>query len=251
MQLVTCLNCENTFQGNFCPQCGQSAHEKRVDAHYFLHDIPHSIFHLEKGFFYTFIALFAKPGAMVSDYLAGRRMKYFRPIAYVVVISTFCTLLVQWMSKGMASIYLANNPNGILPHKEGFFAHYFSAFIFIMIPIVSLVTWLFFYKKRYNFWEHCLANTFIAAQLNVMQVLIYLFALLYVFFTHKMGGINIAVFIPVFMSVFLYLYGTVFGFLMSKEFRLRKLVIRLTLMNLILFFVYTIGFQVTGIMNPW
>lgn len=247
-----CKNCEQKYEGHYCPNCGQSSHEGRINAAYFLHDIPHSIFHVDKGFFYTLISLFTRPGKMLKEYLDGKRVKYFRPFAYVILMSTICTLLVKWLKAGMEWIYHHYNPGLEVPKPpEGFFNHYFSVFIFIMIPIASLVTFLFFRKKRYNFWEHFLVNTYIAAQLNIMQVLIYLVAFIVVLFTHRFNNLNFEAFIPFFMCGFLYIYGWVFGFLMSGGYKTGRLVLGLTLMNCILFFVYVSGFQLTGLMNPW
>lgn len=245
---TSCLNCGYSYSGNYCSQCGQSAHEGKIDAQYFLHDIPHSIFHIDKGFFHTLFALFIRPGKMIKDFLEGRRVKYFRPFAYVILMSTISTLLIKWIVSGIESVYKKTFPDVPVSHNENFFSHYFSVFIFLMIPIVSLVTYLFFRKNKYNFWEHCLANTFLAAQLNIMQVLIYLVSFIYLLITHKV--INTDIFIPIFMSGFLYLYGSTFGYLMSTGKKLGQLVVKLTLMNLVLFFIYTFGFQFAGLMKP-
>lgn len=244
-----CLNCEHPYSGKYCPECGQSAHEGRIDARYFLHDIPHSIFHIDKGFFYTLFSLFVRPGTMIRDFLEGRRVKYFKPFAYVILMSTISTLLTKWVVSGVEAIYKKNYPDIIIPHNQSFFSQYFSLFIFLMIPIVSTVTYLFFRKNRYNFWEHFLANTFLAAQLNIMQFLIYLVSFILLLITNKI--INTNFFVPIFMSVFLYLYGSVFGYLMNKDYKFRNLVLRLTLMNTVLFFIYTAGFQLAGLMQPW
>lgn len=131
MRAHNCKNCSLNFEGNYCPQCGQSAHEHRIDAKYILHDVPHSIFHVDQGFFYTLKSMFTRPGAMVQDFLEGKRVKYFRPLAYVVIMSAICTLLVkgiEWLIRKSAGV------DAVPTHDESFFKHYFSLFIFIMIP---------------------------------------------------------------------------------------------------------------------
>lgn len=252
MQAHHCKNCSFEFEGNYCPQCGQSAHEHRIDAGYILHDVPHSVFHVDEGFFYTLKSMFTRPGAMVRDFLEGKRAKYFRPLAYVVIMSAICTLIVkgiEWMIMNLVGA-------GAMPlHEENFFKHYFSFFIFVMIPFASLITWLTFYKKRYNYWEHFVANTYIAAQLNIMLVLINLVGLIVVFFTKKFTGIDFSIFITIFMSFFLYLYGNVFGYIfaptLTGKYKGLRITLILTLMNLLLFFLYVLGFNLTGIMEPW
>jgi hypothetical protein len=90
-----CKNCNSVFDGNFCPQCGQASNTHRINASYFLHDIPHSVFHVDKGFPYTFIQLIRRPARALDEYLAGRRVRYFRPLGYVLIMSAICALIVS------------------------------------------------------------------------------------------------------------------------------------------------------------
>ncbi|MGX5820682.1 DUF3667 domain-containing protein [Chitinophaga lutea] len=246
-----CKNCGTSAAGNFCPQCGQSYHEGRIDAHYFLHDIPHSIFHVDKGFFYTFRSLFTRPGQMIKDYLDGKRVKYFRPFGYVVIMSTICALLVKLISAGIVNTYVTYHPGYVAGERAGFFNHYFSVFVFLMIPFASGITWLFMRRGKYNYWEHFLINTYIAAQLNIMQVLVYLVGWMIMLVTHHFGNIDIGTYIPYFMTAFLFIYGSVFGYLMKDAYKTGWLVFRLIIMNTALFFLYFIAFQLTGTMKPW
>lgn len=252
MNVNVCKNCSFQFQGNYCPQCGQSSHEQRIDARYILHDVPHSIFHIDQGFFYTLKSMFTRPGAIIDEFLEGQRVKYFRPLAYVVIMSAICTLIV----KGLQWLMIKTAGTGAaVAQDESFFTHYFSLFIFIMIPFASLITWLTFYKKKYNYWEHFIANTYIAAQLNIMLVLINLVGLIVVIFTKKFTGIDFGIFIIIFMSFFLYLYGSVFGYIFGRspagKYKGLKMTLILTIMNLLLFFLYVAGFNLAGIMKPW
>lgn len=248
MQRHECKNCSEIFVGNYCPNCGQHAHEHRVNAHYFLHDIPHSVFHVDHGFFYTVKMLFTKPGQMVHDYLAGKRIRYFRPIGYVMVMTALSTLLVKfldWLTKK----FLASN-GIVMKQSDNFFEQYFSVFIFLMIPLASLVTWLFFARKKYNYWEHFLANTYIAAQLNIMWILMHLISLVTALVTSSEMSINYNFFLVFFLICFMYLYGSVFGFLMIPSVKNKtKLILKICLMNTVLSALYSYGFQITGLIN--
>jgi hypothetical protein len=148
MHTIECKNCNKHYQGKFCPVCAQPASTGRIDSHYFLHDIPHSVFHVDKGFPYTFASLFTRPAGMLKEYLAGRRVKYFRPFAYVVLMSAICTFLIAQLDKVTDSLYLSYHPGAKITEAHGFFQHYFSVFIFLLIPATALVTWLFFRKRQ-------------------------------------------------------------------------------------------------------
>lgn len=244
-----CLNCETNFKGNFCPNCGQSSHEHRINVHYFLHDIPHSVFHVDKGFFYTLRSMFTRPGRMVEDYLDGKRARYFRPFAYVLLMTTLCSIIIKglhlWMEKIDPSIVLASD------HSESFFAHYFNLFIFVMIPVSSLITWLTFIKDKYNYWEHFLANTYIAAQLNIMLVMINVINLIAIIFHMHVSLQSVIVFLILFMMAFLYLYGNVFGYLaaVDKKYKMWVIIAKLILMNFVLGYLYIYLMQVLGVFD--
>ena len=90
-----CKNCANKVVSNFCSFCGQANHTKRIDAHYIIHDIPHSVFHVDKGLPYTFIQLTTNPGKALLEYLKGKRVKFFKPFAYVIILSTISSLFLK------------------------------------------------------------------------------------------------------------------------------------------------------------
>lgn len=243
-----CLNCNTIVNDEYCSHCGQSSHEHRIDAHYFLHDIPHSVFHVDKGFFYTLKMMFSKPGKMIKEYLDGKRIIYFRPFAYVLLMTTICSLLIKGIHifiEKWSSTTLQN------PTQDHFFSKYFSVFIFIMIPIASIVTWITFYKNKYNFWEHFLANTYVAAQLNILILLINLVNLVGIMFKIQFSNYQNTLFIILFLSAFLYMYGSVFGFLMTNDRKNSKLVViaKIVVMNFVLALIYFGLMQYLGVIS--
>ncbi len=247
MQTITCKNCDHKYKGNFCPHCGQQSHTERIGIRYFLHDIPHSVFHVDKGLLFTLRSLFTHPGRMLESYMAGKRVKHFRPFAYVIIMSTICTLLIKWMEKATQSIFVKHNPGYSIAGGEHFFAQYISVLIFLMIPVLSLVTWLFYRRNKYNYWEHFLINTYMAAQLNIVLVLIKAYSLLKVSITHGSPEVNFTAFITFFMCY----YGFTFGYLMRPVTNNFPGFLRILVMNFFLAIVYSTGFSLTGIMEPW
>lgn len=252
MDEILCKNCATNFRGNFCPHCGQSAHEHRINASSIIHDIPHSVFHIDMGFFHTLIQLFKKPGLMLEEYISGKRVPYFRPMAYVVLLSAVSTILMKGISYASKTLFLKYNPNGIFPETSGFFSHYISVFIFLTIPITAFVTWLFFVRKKINYWEHVVINTYIAAQMNLILILIKLVGFFTIAITHQLSGIDMTVFLCIFISGLLYLYGAGYGFLMRDMYKKKwQLVLTLVFMNFVLANVFMNLFTYAGISNPW
>ncbi len=241
-----CLNCHHNFSGVFCPLCGQNVHEHRINAAYFLHDIPHSVFHIDKGLWYTFIQLMKRPGPASKEYLAGKRINHYRPFAYVIILSAFTSLVIHWIRKLIQYSYFRQTGQ-TLDWGEGFFTKYQSLFIFLMIPVVSLCTWLVFKKSRYNYWEHMLVNTYMAAQLNVLLIIMYIFSLCK-FLVMRNPSFNLTIFITGFM----FYYAFTFSRLIRGEgISGLQLGIRLGLMCFFLALVYATGMSFAGIMTPW
>jgi hypothetical protein len=244
MHATICKNCEKPLSGNYCGNCGQSAHVERIDTHYFLHDIPHSVFHVDKGFWFTFKSLFINPGKSLAEYLAGKRINHFRPFAYVLILSAIYVFLAPQIEmltekNAGASIFKARN-------ERPFFEKYISLLIFIQIPVLSLITWLSFKKAIYNYWEHFLINTYLAAQTNLLLLVIKIWGLLKV----STGGQPNTKFTFA-MFIFMFYYSFTFVKLMRSHYSRSNVFIRLLIMNTLLAFVYITAFSLSGIMTPW
>lgn len=167
----TCLNCSNRFDGKFCNECGQKAATHRFTIHEWLHEIPHSILHVDGGFFQTFKHLCLRPGNMIREYLDGRRKSYFSPFLYILI---WCGIFVVISS-------LFPKPAGEIPEvKDLMSAHayleakYYKPYIVATILPVSLASLLVFWRSGYYFAEHLVLNTFIIAQMIIGDIIIHL-----------------------------------------------------------------------------
>lgn len=236
MNSSACKNCNYNFQGNYCPQCGQSSSIHHIDLHYFLHDIPHSIFHIDKGFFYTLAQLSTRPGKMLMEYIAGKRVRHFSPIAFVVIMSTVTALLTALLKKYIAlQLQDGSGTKLQLLTKANLFTAYPSLLIFMMIPILSFITWLCFYNRRYNYWEHMLMNTYISAYLNVFLLLTLSIKIIGLAFQLNW---NINLFYMSFMFLFMAFYGFAFGEIMYTKKSMWLNIFLLCLMDTLLASVY-------------
>ena len=90
-----CLNCHNKYEGNYCPQCGQSAATQRFTVKSALsqtldvwgmgnRSLPRSVWHLV-----------TRPGQMIGDYLDGKRMPDFGPVKMLFVLCIFFALMLR------------------------------------------------------------------------------------------------------------------------------------------------------------
>jgi hypothetical protein len=88
-----CRNCGADATTTFCGSCGQKVEVKRLSLATLLHEIPHAIFHVDRGFFPTIAGLFTRPGEVVSEYLSGKRAKYFNPLTLLVICGSLCAAM--------------------------------------------------------------------------------------------------------------------------------------------------------------
>lgn len=191
MTTISCKNCGQKFKGNFCNHCGQSAHTHDLGMAYFWHEIQHGVFHIDKGILYTTRELFTRPGHAVKDYISGKRMKHFKPFAYLFILSSLYAVIAHYMKieillQGI-NIQLGQDIK-INTHDAAEFSrakeiiqsiyaflnwikdHYAYSNL-LSLPVFSLATYLSFRKNSYNYFIHLVLNTYIAGQRTVLFLL--------------------------------------------------------------------------------
>lgn len=85
---MRCKNCDNSINGNFCTLCGQNSKIERINLRNFLNELSSGIFQVNKGFFFTLKELFTRPGHSIREFIIGKRKNHFKPIAFVLTMST-------------------------------------------------------------------------------------------------------------------------------------------------------------------
>ena len=95
-----CLNCDEDYEGNYCPRCGQAANtgklgwnmvwEKVIDVwDVEQHSLPLTIWHL-----------IWRPGYLIRDYLDGRRQLYYSPVMLLIMLGVAITLIKMIPGEG-------------------------------------------------------------------------------------------------------------------------------------------------------
>lgn len=90
-----CKNCRNTFQGNYCPHCGQNRHTPRFTIRNAFQNILNGFFNIDHGFSRNLIELLYRPGYMIRDYLKGKRVHYYKPFQTLFVLAALYIMGVQ------------------------------------------------------------------------------------------------------------------------------------------------------------
>lgn len=180
--MTICKNCGNSFEGNYCNQCGQSAKTKRINHEFLWEDIEHGLFHYDKGIGYSLKKLFEKPGIVIYDYIEGKRVNHFRPISMVIIMATIYALIYHLLDLNHRSA-LDESSGAIL---ERVFEHYYW-FVVATLPIYALTTYILFKKTKYNFYEIIIFEAFKTSQ----RLGVHIIFLPVLYFVKDRSGFNI------------------------------------------------------------
>ena len=146
--LQTCKACGSSGAGNFCANCGQTFKTKRITLKGLLHDVFHFFTHLEKGFGYTAKQLAIAPGKMQREYVEGVRSRYQKPFSMFFICASVNALVRYWIFESLFKFYHWGNPI-----EANFFHQYMVLLYTILMPLIILITWLFFFNAKYNYAE--------------------------------------------------------------------------------------------------
>lgn len=180
VSVKTCPNCAGSLnsQDQFCSQCGQAAHLHRFNMPHVFHEFFHALTHADKGLLHLLAALAIRPGVVAREYvLEGKRKKYFNPFTFLAL-----SVGIVLFANSLFSPYTRPSPTTesvATRHYDteqqrqkmlGFVErrHKFMTFlekrgnivIFLAVPVIALVYWLFFRRTGVNYAEHLVAHVF-------------------------------------------------------------------------------------------
>ena len=223
---TNCLNCNEEITGNYCSTCSQSATTHRFSlSHVFQHDFIHGIFHIDKGFFYTIKELFTRPGHSIREYVQGKRARHFNYFTTIILLLTLGYFLKKWAKMDPAVLYEDKTMvTGLLKVQKDFS----KITAFLHIPIVALMSYLFFRKSKQNYTEHLVLNLYLLCGLLTISLFL---PLCTIFSVNKDFIVGVNYFLTgvtfLYLLIFYYQYFSVFGL---KKY---KLIIRVFLITVL------------------
>lgn len=111
LEIHACPNCDQEFQGYYCPSCGQSATEFDRPMGFVFYDFMGNFFSFDSRFFHTFRDLLLRPGFLTVEFFKGRRARYAPPLRIFIFLSFFLFLLLEiWTNKGLKQVLDAPLP---------------------------------------------------------------------------------------------------------------------------------------------
>src|SRR5258705_12680748 len=94
-----CKNCGGSLTNTqqFCPHCGQKSGIPRITTQSLVREFFQTILHAEKGIANLVRGLTTQPGIVVTEYVEGKRKKYFNPFSFLAICIGFMVLLNGWL----------------------------------------------------------------------------------------------------------------------------------------------------------
>lgn len=180
MHSINCLNCgSNLHPGQqFCKTCGQKADTHRLSLHEIGHDALHYFIHADKSIVTLLRQLAVRPGVVAREYVAGKRVKYFKPVNFFLIVGGILVFMTTYfhlandtaIKKIEQTAAHAKDPverKLLYPQVERTTnaTHYMSKYANVMnmlvTPLFAFILWLFYRKTGYSFIEHLVANMYI------------------------------------------------------------------------------------------
>ena len=170
---MKCKNCGEIVKEKYCGYCGQNSNITKIQLSSLLRDLSESVFQINRGFLFTLIELFARPGTTIRDFLNGKRVNYFKPISYLLILSTFYFLIAllvdqeTWMSDSIIGFYegaSSQTSKIAFPPLVTWFTQNYAYSSLLLIPVFSLASYLSFSKFGSNYLEHIVLNSYITGQ---------------------------------------------------------------------------------------
>ena len=163
-----CANCDVAVgEGQrFCGHCGQRMVRGRLTLREVGHDLVHAITHADHSIFSLIKELTLRPGVVASEYVAGKRKKYFGPFAFLFILvglASFVTLLsgVEWFAP-----VPGDNP------ARQFLQQHFNLVVLIQAPVLALLCQMLFWSRRLHFAEHLVLSAYTSGYRCLLLVFI-------------------------------------------------------------------------------
>jgi len=157
MHTTNCLNCNSDLTGKFCHECGQKSDTHRITAkHFFLHDLVHGVWHLDKGIPFTIKETFTRPGYAARDYIAGKRIKYYNVFYLILLVFGLVLFLGNYVEGGVVGS--PSTGDEARDKLIELLSKYVKFFYLLLIPIMAASGHFIFRRLKLNFFEHCIIS---------------------------------------------------------------------------------------------
>lgn len=186
-----CKNCDYTFEGNFCSNCGQKSTVVELKMYDLFHEFWHSVTHTDKGILKLIKDLFLHPKQVYLGYFSGRRKTYFSPVTFFLIAATLLILIGEKIYDYEDYVHRFTSPNGY--NEFGRYAFAATKLnTLITLPFTILLTWLFF-RKQFNLAKNIVFWLYFHGLMFTLQIIISPLCFAFIFYKELIDTIFVFV----------------------------------------------------------
>jgi hypothetical protein len=161
-RVIKCLNCEETFISNYCPNCGQSATTGRVTFKDTLSSFLSSAFSLEGPLMFTIKSLTLNPGRVFHEFLAGRRKIYYKPVPFFILMAALYIIIRSVLRFNPLEGMMEQQPvENLFRDASAYMVENINNLMFFLVFGIGLSLKMF-YRKRYLLAEYLTIGFYIS-----------------------------------------------------------------------------------------
>ncbi|GGI55740.1 DUF3667 domain-containing protein [Winogradskyella haliclonae] len=179
---MNCKNCGHSINQNFCSYCGQRTAVSSINFRTLINEFQNTIFQINRGFLFTIKELAVRPGHAIRDFINGKRKPYYKPISFLLVVTTIYifvsylldvdSFLANFLNNFKEGFDNANQENSKLKLSDNGIIDWLKTnqtyLVFVFVPIFSIASFIAFFKAKYNFYEHLVLQLYVTGQQFVM-----------------------------------------------------------------------------------
>lgn len=183
MEKPKCRNCGEPIEGLFCPNCGQQTDTGPLTWRSIVGSIVSGVIgngtvgikghNARYGIFYTLGILISRPAAIIGEYIAGRRLKYYDPVALLLLISTAYILLGSLLGVDFLDFGdIGDDADAVFRSFYGFINSHPWAKALLQIPFVALgLKWFFSKRSDMRYIEYVYVAIFFSIAYLIVSTL--------------------------------------------------------------------------------
>ncbi|MBS2099511.1 DUF3667 domain-containing protein [Carboxylicivirga linearis] len=111
---IVCKNCDTSFSGQYCPNCGQHVKEIERPIRFMIVDFMGTFVSFDTRLVKTLVAILFKPGKLTQDFLDGKRARYMPPFRFYVFASFVMFLLISTITGNSIKESMQDSSNSVV-----------------------------------------------------------------------------------------------------------------------------------------
>lgn len=205
-----CHCCGNTFEGNYCPVCGQRKGAKRLTWSALRANVLDVWGLGSRSLPFTLWQLILRPGYFIGEYLNGRRQVSFPPVKMLVFVALAVLVILNYIDPDTESTDMGDDTlfDSFFDYLGDIFQRHYDWAVLSMLSFLIVPTWAVFRNSprlpRHTLPEGAIIAVFLGVQVVMLILVVSLFEHFYAKFVPESPDELIGV------SGYLFLAGLVF-----------------------------------------